>query len=1463
MGGSSHAEVAAPAQIAIIGMSCLFPGAPDLERYWRLILSGECALAPLDERRLPSRYFAAESPAGRHGHRIGGALSEPLSFDPLRYGVMPVAAAGAEPDQLLTLQLAAAALEDAGYHRRPLNRDRAAVILGRGGYIGPAMSRLNQRVRGSEELLSALDKTSSLTSTQRAQLREAILQPLPPYGPDSAIGLVPNLCAARVAQRLDLRGPAYTVDGACASALIALSQGCMLLRSGEADLALFGGVHIGHDPTFWDVFLSLGALSERGQLSPFDQAADGILIGEGAGLLLLKRAAAARADGDRIYALIDAVALSGDGRQASLMSPSSEGQHAALARAWAHPLAPVTSHPGLLEAHGTGTPAGDLAELETLTAAFGRLGESTAQIPIASVKAQIGHTMPAAGAAGLIKAALCLYHELQPATVGCETPHPQLLESRFAPLDAPRRWPENLPPIAAVNAFGFGGINGHAILSAEAANRGSGEPVARSLPAAQRHRELSLLLIAASNEETLIEAIETLIAAGESALFAASRDRSLGEGPARVAIIDPDLARLESARALIQKGRSRQGRGGVWYLAPEKRETLSTGKVAFLFPGVEASFHPDLGSIAARLGRPAPAPPVVGEDPKRTLETHGLSVIQHNLFLDELIRTCGLQPDELAGHSIGEWSGLISAGYLSREALAPFIQSLQPGSLEVPEVLFLAVGASLDRSRALLGPLSEALACSHENCPHQVIFCGAEREVEAARERLTAAGVIAQVLPFRSGFHAPVFAPFVAPLRAHLERLALQPPSTRLWSATTCEPYPEEVEALADLSGRHLVETVRFGPLIERLYQEGVRSFIQVGLGSLVSFTSDTLRGRPHLALELQSERRDGWSQLRRCLAALHVTGRSLDLGPLESVTASGPSPVKLDLSVPALELPETWQQSQRIALTATERAVPATKDRGADAAPENKPASDKKESPKSTADIKQREGSTLTLSLSLDRLPTLIDHCFFRQPEGWPRVKARAPVVPMTLSLEWIRSYGAQRLAAPVVHVTKLRAKRWIELEPPQHLSLRSQQSESGALKVELGDHLSATLEAAAHWPAAPPISWGPLPGEGPVPIRAEEIYRDRWMFHGPAFYGIEALEGIGPTGIRGLLRATETPGALLDNAGQLFGLWVMLREVRDRVVMPIGIDRLTFYQPDPAPGAIVACSVWIDTLSAREVKGRLALWHSGRLWATIEGWRDWRFETNERLWALMRYPERNLYSEVLTPPWGPPREQGSLTLAEGVSAVASSREFLVGRCLSGAEHNHYDALPPRRQRDWLAGRIAAKDAARDWRWNRGSEALFPIEISVESGEGAPRLHWTELDQSAGDALPSLSLAHSGGGGLALAASGEVGVDLERIEDRPESWIRASFTEAEWVLIQAATTETEDESAQTLAAWLTRAWSAKEARAKASGEGLKHPKRWEIQRREGARFLIAERWIETRQRGSLVWAWSLTPAQV
>ncbi|MFJ5631082.1 beta-ketoacyl synthase N-terminal-like domain-containing protein [Streptomyces goshikiensis] len=1444
-----------PGDAAIVGMGAVFPGAADLAAYRRNLLAGTDCIGEVPPGRWdPEVYY---EPAGADGPprgdrfycRRGGFVDGLATFDPTRFGIMPAAAEGAEPDQLLALHATAEAIADAGGEDRlPADRSRIGVVLGRGGFMGVATARLDQRVRTAHQLAQTLREVAPELGERRiAEVRSAFQEALGPERPDASIGLVPSFTAARTANRLDFRGPAYTLDAACASSLLAVDQAVGLLAAGRCDAVVAGAVHHCHIATLWSVFTQLRALSPSERIRPFDRRADGTLLSEGTGVVLLKRLADAERDGDRIYAVIRGTGVAGDGRAASLMSPLVAGQVQALERAWREagldPRAPGAL--GLLEAHGTGTPVGDAAELDTLAQVFGP-PESSGRpgIGFGSVKSMVGHTMQASGMAGLIKAALAVYEGVLPPTLHLEEPHAELARTRMRPVTAAEPWERGPGPRrAGVNAFGFGGINAHAVLE-EAPGRAApvapfvpatpAPPVRRLLPPGAGARE-DVLLLAADGPAELAE----LLAAGSA---------STGGGPCRLAVVGPTPRKLALAAKAVARGRAWHGRGDVWFVP----EPLG-GRTAFLFPGLEPEFAPVLDDVADLLGRERPR---LGRGTE--LMERALDAIATGRFFAGVLPELGIEADVLAGHSLGEWAAMVAGGMYPRDAADAFLDSLRPGSLKVPDLVYAALGCGAERARAALHGL-DGVVVSHDNCPHQSVVCGDPAGVSAVLERLRAHGVLGQELPFRSGFHTPMWEPYLGQVRAAFARLPPRPGAVPVWSATTCAEFPSAPEEVRELVVRHLLEPVRFRELTLRLYEDaGVRSFVTLGPGSLPGFVEDTLRGRPHLAVSTSSPRLSGLDALRRACAALWSEGHAPNWNRLRppstptpgSAPAAPPAPggsraVPLDLGSPLVRLPEAARAALRrrdprpepapgrpVLLSALDAVLADTRaaaetvavawTAAPPGAPPLAPGASNTPGPGAPAPGAGEGASSATerrhtLRLSLRTLPCVRDHRVYAQPDGWAEESDWFPVVPMTTMLELAADAARRHTGAGGATVTgydDVRALRWLPVEPAVDVDVATRDDGPGRVRVTLGEYASVVVLLGGPYDAPPVPDRTPLTAPGPAPVSAAALYRDRWMFHGPRFAGVHEVRTVAADGIEGVIRALPDPGALLDAAGQLFGHWMQLRLPVDRLVFPATVDRIRFHGPPPAPHALVSVTARVREVRDVTVRGDLELCDAaGRVWARIDGWTYRRFGADERVWPMKFTPEVCGIGEPQPAGW---------CLARRRWTDPASQELVMRRYLGAAERAAYERLAPRARAPWLLGRIAAKDALRQLLWDGGAGPVFPVEVQIGNDPaGRP------VVMGAPAAGVRLSIAHKDRLAVAIAHPGHhVGIDVEQVTADPGALIRVALTPEELRLAE----ELAARDATGLPAALTALWCAKEAAAKAHGTGLGgRPREWRV----------------------------------
>ncbi|TVL88747.1 beta-ketoacyl synthase N-terminal-like domain-containing protein [Streptomyces sp. SAJ15] len=1436
--------------IAIVGMAVLLPGAPDLATYWRNLVAGTDAISEVPAGRWDTDFYHPDGDRGpdRVYCRRGGFVDEFAAVDVTRFGIMPASVPGTEPDQLIALDVAAAAIADAGGEERLPERHRVGVVLGRGGYAGAGLVRLDQRVRTARQLVRTLGELMpDLRSDQLERVRAAFTDRLGPDSPESAIGLVPNLAASRIANRLDLRGPAYTVDAACASSLVAIDQAVVELAAGRCDVMLAGGVHHCHDITLWSVFTQLRALSPSQRIRPFHRDADGILIGEGTGVVVLKRLADAERDGDGIYAVIRGTGVSSDGRTSSLANPDPGGQVLAVRQAWrAAGLDPREPHSvGLVEAHGTATPAGDAAELATLAEVFGPGSgrDDGAAAVLGSVKSMIGHAMPAAGVASLVKAALAVHHGMLLPTLHCEDPHPALAATRFRTLDTARPWEcdeGRSVRRAAVNAFGFGGINAHVVLeqAPQPARRARSRPLAVSEPE-------RVLALAAETADELAE----VLAADDSTVLAAPR----GDGPVRLGVVAPTGRRLALARRMVAAGRPWRGRNDIWFAPAPLLGGAAPGRLAFVFPGLEGEFEPRVDGVAEHFRLPPEAGG--GRDGRvrvGDVGRHAIEVFAVGRLLDGALRRMGVTPDAVAGHSVGEWNAMAMAGMYAREAVDRFLETHRPDELRVPGVDFAVLGTSARRVRAALRERSEErVVLSHDNAPTQAIVCGPREPVREFVGSLRAEGVIAQVLPFQSGFHTPMLAPYLAPIAAQAERFELLPPEVPVWSGTTASPFPESPEGVRALFVRHLLEPVRFRPLVEAMYEAGFRVFVQLGAGQLAALIGDTLDGRDHLAVAATSPRRDGVAQLRRVATALWTHGASVD-PTLPPVAAPGRAPRRTAAAArpPArLSLDSALVSLEERELAALRRELAPARTAAAEAgAPPGPAAPTGRDAPfepaarldamagrfplaaelgallRETADTAAelltagaaRRSPGTTLRVSTETMPYLLDHCFFHQRPGWPDLEDRRPVVPATTIVQHLMDAAERAVpGARAVAVRHARFNQWVTAATPVDvpITVRPSPGVPGGYDLTFGTHAQGTVELAAGYPPAP-APWCADPATERVPVHtAKELYSERWMFHGPAFQGVSEITAVGDRHIRGVIIAPAAPGALLDNVGHLLGYWIVAAHTERTSVLPVGLRHVRVFGPPPRPGTTVRCLVRISSLTETVLEADAQLVVDGRVWVELAGWQDRRFDSLPETKLVERFPERHTLSR--------PQPSGWVLLHEWWRDAAS-RDLVMRNHLGRAERLAFERQPPRGRRQWLLGRIAVKDAVRQWLWDRGEGPVFPAEIGVEN-DPSGRPYVTGVH---GRRLPALgvTLSHRAETGVALVrpgarpGGGGVGIDVEQVVERPAQARTVALGPAERELLAATCAERgEPEDV-----WFTRFWAAKEAASKAEGTGLR-----------------------------------------
>jgi acyl transferase domain-containing protein/NAD(P)H-dependent flavin oxidoreductase YrpB (nitropropane dioxygenase family) len=871
----------APMEIAIIGMAGVFPGAGDLDSFWSNVVRGVDSLRDVDPERWNPELYC--DPSGAPGETIPsprGGFLDPVLLDPTEQGIPPRSMAAIEPVQLLSLEIARRALCDAGYAKREFDRARTSVIFG---------------AEGGNDLAGALG-FRVLYKQLVGEIPGELDACLPKHTEDTFPGVLANVIAGRIANRLDLGGFNYTVDAACASSLAALECGVQSLLAGTSSMVIVGGADVHNSVNDYMMFSSVQALSASGRSRPFDAEADGIVLGEAVGAVVIKRRADAERDGDRIYALIQSSAGSSDGKSLGLTAPRMEGQVRAMERAYERlPFGPARV--GLVEAHGTGTVVGDRTELASMTQVFQADGAAPASCTLGSVKSQIGHTKCAAGIVSLIKGALSLHHRVLPATLGIERPNRghQAEDSpfQFRRTSAPWPKPEAGTRIAGISSFGFGGTNFHVVLEEY-----------EGLDDADSHLPVwpeELFLLRGAQRGAAQEGMDALLACLAAEVpwtlrelaHAASRR---GTGPVQVALLAEDLDQL---RERLQVARAFENAEGIWVRASDAPD--SPPKLAFLVPGQGSQYpgmlqqlflaFPQLSGLLDQAG-PLLAdvfPAQAFDNVQRLAQRERLAQTQRaqpalglcGLAMGHLLERVGVEPDWLGGHSYGELVALALAGALPPERLLELSRARaeailsavgdDPGSMA-------AVAASEEETAAALHGLDDVVL-ANLNGPRQTVISGPSAALDKALERLSDRGFAARFIPVACAFHSGVVAGAEIIFAEYLRAFPIAPPSLPVFSNTTAAPHAADPEQVRSALCEQIVKPVRFADQVQAMYDAGARVFVEVGPGRILTGLVDKiLAGQDVQAIATNESGRGDLYSFLSALAQLSVLG--VDLAP-------------------------------------------------------------------------------------------------------------------------------------------------------------------------------------------------------------------------------------------------------------------------------------------------------------------------------------------------------------------------------------------------------------------------------------------------------------------------------------------------------------------------------------------------------------------------------------------------------
>ncbi|MCX2586259.1 type I polyketide synthase [Pedobacter sp. MR22-3] len=863
--------------VAIVGMACIFPGAKNLDEYWRNIVLGKDSVTEVpDERWNKDVYYDPESTAGDMSHSKWGGFIPQIDFDPLEFGIPPQSLAAIEPTQLLTLLVAKQAMQHAGYGDQGVDKENVSVIIG---------------AEGGNDLANSYSFRCFYKQVF-GEMPAEVDAALPKMTEDSFPGILANVISGRITNRLNLGGRNFTVDAACASSLAAIDLACQELFLEKSDMVLAGGADLHNGINDYLMFSSTHALSKKGRCATFDSEADGIALGEGIAMVVLKRHEDALRDGDTIYTVIKGVGGSSDGKSLGLTAPRKNGQINALERAYSQ-AGIMPSSVGLIEAHGTGTVVGDKTEISALTDMLNETGATAGQTHLGSVKTQIGHTKCAAGIAGLIKASLAVYHGIKPPTIHLKTPNSfyNAKTSPFAFHTEAGLWMDR-KRYAGVSAFGFGGTNFHAVLES-GKNVENEHPILKSWPSelfvfrGDTYDEAKTSL---NNIKNLLE-INAQIALKDLAFSLATGS----EKTVQMSIVANNAEDLVMKIDLVLSG-------------IESKDTYKTnikeGKVALLFPGQGSqriNMARDLFVIFPEMRKLLKDYPDYEKIlfPNAVFDPESVKKQKENikdtrmaqpllgvvdLAIAKLLQSFGIQPDMIAGHSYGELPALCFAGAFEDDQLvklsAERAQSILDAVTDGDPGSMLAVSVKREDLNSLLSGVDHVYPVNF-NAPTQCVIAGSTPGIQHLAAKLKAAKVSYRQLEVACAFHSPVVAKSKELYRDVLTKVSFNNIELPVWSNTTANEYPTNAAAIKERLTEHLVQPVLFVDQLNNMYQAGARIFIEVGPGKVLSGLTKACIGKDETIFHTEDQGQNKLSNLLGTLASYISTGRSINLEKL------------------------------------------------------------------------------------------------------------------------------------------------------------------------------------------------------------------------------------------------------------------------------------------------------------------------------------------------------------------------------------------------------------------------------------------------------------------------------------------------------------------------------------------------------------------------------------------------------
>jgi malonyl CoA-acyl carrier protein transacylase len=920
------------------------PGALTKDEFWKNITEGKNSIIEVPADRWdPALFYSTDRTAPDKTYSKIGGYIQGFHFNPLKFRIPPNIAKQMDTVQQMALEISAMALADSGYDKKEFDRTRTAVIIAN-AMGGLKNEDTNARIYKTvyHDMLRHSPAFSSLSpATAEAiigDIDKAVNEKYLPVTEDTMPGELPNVISGRVANVFNLNGTSFAIDAACASSIAALDQAVNGLRLGNYDMALCGGVDQMMSPAAYIKFCKIGALSAEGSFA-FDARANGFVMAEGAGIVILKRLSDAVASGDKIYGVIRSIGSSSDGRGKGITAPNPKGQKIAIQHAFSQ-VEYTPDMVGLMEAHGTATKVGDAAELSALNEVFAPFAKP-ATIGLSSIKSQIGHAKAAAGIASVIKVMLALHNKVLPPSINFETPNPIVdwANSPFKVITKAAPWETNTIRRANVSSFGFGGTNFH--LAAEeyhpALTTRTAEPnlVNQEKEMTQTQNSQTqyklmvpieklqgdMLVFSGDTKQDLFNNLNTAVRSITSdPLYltkAAYQNHTASQKAFAVSINAESPEKLKEKIEYFIKTASGSD---VWaeqslYLKMKGiypfYPTQQKPKVCLMFPGQGAQYVDMMKDLASKYKvvrdtfeeADAIVHDLIGktltevlwskdgetkeqykerEEAIKQTQITQPAILTANVAMMRLLYQFGIKPDVAMGHSLGEYGAAVASGVLSfGDAIkAVTMRGSAMASIKVEDPgKMAAVSASVEKIEPELKKISGYVAVANKNCPTQTVIAGESKSVEDAVALFNAMGIQAVIVPVSHAFHSAIVKPAMPFYRNFLNSLKVNAPQIPITSNVSADFYPNDPELIKDIMMTQIMSSVEWIKQVELAYSRGVRLFIECGPKRVLSaFVTSTLADKKDIwVLASNHPKRGGITEFNDLMANLVSAGIAVD----------------------------------------------------------------------------------------------------------------------------------------------------------------------------------------------------------------------------------------------------------------------------------------------------------------------------------------------------------------------------------------------------------------------------------------------------------------------------------------------------------------------------------------------------------------------------------------------------------